>query len=130
MDLNRTRESATKRILVCDDAPDNLFLLQYILESEGYTTILADSGTAALEMMAENPPDLAVLDLMMPDMNGLEVVQQMRQNYHTNIPVILLTACRDDIPKQATSLVDAIVHKPFNCDQLLGQLKDFLCINY
>ena len=66
---------AVDRILVVDDIPDNYFLLQTVLESEGYSVEVADSGRSALESIAFHPPDLVLLDVMMPEMNGFEVTR-------------------------------------------------------
>ncbi|QYO68712.1 response regulator [Leptolyngbya sp. 7M] len=76
----------TDRILVVDDIADNLLLLQAILESEGYQVELADSGPAALDRIKTAPPDLVLLDVMMPDMNGFEVTQRVRQVAQLNRP--------------------------------------------
>ncbi len=71
---------AVDRILVVDDLPDNYFLLQTVLESEGYEVEVADNGRVALESIASHPPDLVLLDVMMPEMNGFEVTRRLRQN--------------------------------------------------
>jgi CheY-like chemotaxis protein len=83
---------AVDRILVDDDLPDNYFLLQTVLESEGYLVEVADSGRVALESIASNPPDLVLLDVMMPEMSGFEVTRRLRQNPALPfIPILLVT---------------------------------------
>jgi adenylate cyclase len=81
------------RILVVDDTPDNLFLMNGLLEDR-YQVIQAASGKEALKiMMSARPPDMVLLDIMMPDMDGYEVLRRIRQHTPTaNVPVIFLTA--------------------------------------
>jgi adenylate cyclase len=81
------------RILVVDDMPDNLFLMNGLLEDR-YEVVQAPSGKEALKVvMSDNPPDMVLLDIMMPDMDGYEVLRRIRQHPPTaNIPVVFLTA--------------------------------------
>jgi CheY-like chemotaxis protein len=81
------------RILVVDDLSDNLFLLQTILEAEGYEVETADNGRSALAKIEASPPDLILMDVMMPEMNGYEVTRQIRQNQSIPfMPILLVTA--------------------------------------
>jgi len=85
------------RILIVDDEPSNLFLLEELLQAEGYTTILAASGMRALEIAKDSMPDLILLDVMMPDLDGFEVCQRLREDADLQtIPIIFLTALDDD----------------------------------
>ncbi len=84
------------RILVVDDNPANQEILSRRLEHQGYQTVLADSGAQALEKMAQDAFDLVLLDVMMPDMNGYEVLQRMKADAAlVKIPVIMISACAD-----------------------------------
>jgi CheY-like chemotaxis protein len=81
------------RILVVDDSPFMVRLVTYILESAGYETASAENGRIALEMIAEESPDLVFLDTMMPEMDGLETLAAIRSNPRTrDLPVLMLTA--------------------------------------
>jgi adenylate cyclase len=88
-----TSEAKVPRILVVDDMPDNLFLMNGLFEDR-YEVVPAPSGKEALKIvMSANPPDMVLLDIMMPDMDGYEVLRRIRQHTPTaNIPVIFLTA--------------------------------------
>jgi len=88
-----TSETKVPRILVVDDMPDNLFLMHGLFEDR-YEVVQAPSGKEALRIvMSANPPDMVLLDIMMPDMDGYEVLRRIRQHTPTaNIPVIFLTA--------------------------------------
>ncbi|MBD1995537.1 response regulator [Oculatella sp. FACHB-28] len=116
------------RILVVDDLPDNSFLLKVLLEEEGYRVEVADSGYAALAKIAEEPPDLVLLDVMMPDMSGFEVTRQIRQNRQLPfIPILLITAY--DQPKAAEGFevgADGFLRKPIEYEELLDRVHSIL----
>jgi CheY-like chemotaxis protein len=81
------------RILSVDDTEDNLILVEAILEDEGYHIDSVANGEAALKNVVELPPDLIILDVMMPGINGYEVTRRIRNNPEINyIPILLLTA--------------------------------------
>ncbi|HEY9663256.1 MAG TPA: response regulator, partial [Allocoleopsis sp.] len=118
----------SKRILAVDDTPDNLFLVQTLLEDDGYEVDLADSGEDALMKVETRLPDLILLDVMMPGIDGYEVVRRIRQNkslYH--IPILLITAQRES--RQADDLTtepDGFIRKPIDLDELLEKVKMLL----
>ena len=109
---------------------DNLFLLQTVLEAEGYNVELADNGQAALTKVQSSPPDLILLDVMMPDMNGYEVTQRIRQNPAVPyIPILLVTAHEE--PKVVEGLnsgANDFIRKPIDFDELLARVRAFLCL--
>ena len=116
-------------ILVVDDAVNNLQLVGRILDQAGYETTFASSGAQALERIPVAQPDLIVLDLMMPDISGLEVCQRLKGKAKTNqIPVIFLTASDDKrhlIKAFTYGAVDYIT-KPFSAPELLARVKNHL----
>lgn len=115
-------------ILIVDDSEDNLYLMQFILESQGYQVGLADNGKEALQKIKTCHPDLILLDVMMPQMNGYEVVDLLRQDESLPpIPVYLVTADKYiDWCKAIASGADGLIHKPIDIDQLLLTVKQTL----
>ena len=84
------------RVLVVDDIPANVRLLEAKLSAEYFDVMTADSGTAALDVIAANAPDIVLLDVMMPGMDGFEVCQRIKANPRTlHIPVVMVTALSD-----------------------------------
>lgn len=112
------------RILVVDDLADNYFLLQTVLEMEGYIVEVADSGRAALESIAFHPPNLILLDVMMPGMNGFEVTRRLRQNSSLPyIPILLVTGYSEPMPTDGLNVgADGFIRKPIDFDDLLLQI--------
>lgn len=110
------------RILVVDDVPDNLFLLQMILEAEGYDVDTADNGSLALVLISAEPPDLVLLDVMMPDINGFEVTLRLRQNDKLPfIPILLITAHEEPWAIEGLDIgANDFIRKPIEVDGLLA----------
>jgi len=115
-----------KKILAVDDEKHIVRLVQVNLERAGYEVVTANDGKEALEKVNEENPDLVVLDVMMPYMDGFEVLQNLRRNSATrDIPVIMLTAKAQDadVFKGWQSGVDCYLTKPFNPMELLSFVK-------
>ncbi|WP_232826344.1 response regulator [Cyanothece sp. BG0011] len=116
-------------ILVVDDIRKNLQLLIEILDTLGYGTTFAISGQQALERVEVTEPDLILLDLMMPEMNGIEVCKKLKHNPKTEeIPVIFLTAATETnylINAFEAGAVDYVT-KPFKTPELLARIKTHL----
>jgi two-component system response regulator VicR len=114
------------RILCIEDDIEMIDLVKLILTRKGYEVIGAVGGQAGLETIEQVKPDLVLLDLMMPDMDGWEVFQQMRANEHTkNIPVIVVTAKAQSIDKVLglhIAKVDDYITKPFGPSELLSSV--------
>ncbi len=110
------------RILVVDDNPDSLAIMRTILENRGYEVVAACSGTDALTAVRSGPVDVVLLDVMMPDMSGLEVLQQIKLDAATaRLPVILVTAKThdDDLLSGYEYGADYYIPKPFTAKQLM-----------
>jgi DNA-binding response OmpR family regulator len=110
------------RVLVADDDPDLLELLRLNLEAEGHTVGVARDGTEALDMAMQAPPDLLVLDVMMPGLDGLEVTRRLRERPETaGLPIVLLTArgSNPEILEGWQSGADYYITKPFELEHLL-----------
>jgi CheY-like chemotaxis protein len=121
--------SPTKnRILAVDDVADNLFLLQAVLEAEGYQVDTASDGDMALAKVQTSLPDLILLDVMMPRMNGYEVTQHIRQSDDLPfIPIILLTAHGEaSIARGLKAGANDFIYKPIDFDELLERVAAFL----
>lgn len=115
-----------KKILAVDDEKHIVRLVQVNLERAGYEVVTAHDGKEALQQVANENPDLVVLDVMMPYMDGFEVLQNLRRNPSTrDIPVIMLTAKAQDadVFKGWQSGVDCYLTKPFNPMELLSFVK-------
>jgi len=109
--------------MVVDDDQAILRLLKRTLEPEGFGVVIASNGRSALALLEEHKPDLVILDIMMPGLNGFQILRLMRQ--HSNIPVIMLTArCEMETSRDALNLgADDYVRKPFQTLELLARIR-------
>jgi two-component system response regulator MprA len=117
---------SSMRILAVDDDPQILDLLKRGRAYEGYRVDTAVDGPAALASARDNPPDLVVLDWMLPGMDGLEVCRRLRAG--SDMPILLLTA-KTGVPDRVTGLdsgADDYLVKPFNFDELLARVRALL----
>ena len=127
--MNAPGANRRPRILIADDDPDILELVAFRLSRAGYDVIKAADGEDALAKAAQHAPDLAVLDVMMPKMDGYEVTRQIRALAHTAAtPVILLTARVQevDIARGSEAGADDYMKKPFSPQDLRARVEAVL----
>jgi len=118
-----------RTVLVADDDEDILQLVSFRLERAGYTVVTAGDGQQALAAARQHQPDLAVLDVMMPGLNGYEVTRQLRADPATAaIPVILLTARvqEADVSRGFEAGADDYLRKPFSPQELRSRVQALL----
>lgn len=116
-------------VLVVDDDPRNRKLIETLLRADAYTVVGVDSGPAALAAAAADPPDLVLLDLMMPDMDGFEVVRRLKADaLNRRLPIVMITALDDDASRTrlAAAGIDWVLTKPVDRWQLRTCLESVL----
>jgi DNA-binding response OmpR family regulator len=117
------------KILVADDEPNIVISLEYLLKREGYTVLTARDGQQALEVIANELPDLVLLDVMMPKKTGFEVCQEVRGNEAMqSVKILMLTAKgRDtDVAKGIALGANAYITKPFSTKELVQKVAEML----
>ena len=118
-----------KRILIADDEPNIVISLEFLLRREGYEVVVATNGVAALDSVREQRPDLAILDVMMPQRNGFEVCQDLRGDPEMQgLRIIMLTAKGRDteVAKGLALGADHYMTKPFSTRELVARVKALL----
>jgi DNA-binding response OmpR family regulator len=117
------------RILIVDDEPNIVISLEYLMKREGFDTAVAADGEAALAALEKTPPDLVILDVMLPRMNGFEVCRRIRADPRWRaLRILMLTAKgRDTEVEKGLGLgADAYVTKPFSTKDLIAQIRILL----
>jgi two-component system KDP operon response regulator KdpE len=114
------------RIVIVDDDPAILRALTRNLEARGHTAIAEDTGRAALDQIEHEPPDLIVLDLMLPDISGIELCKRIRR--HSAVPILILSARGEERAKVMAldDGADDYLTKPFGMDELLARVRALL----
>ena len=125
-------DQETSKILIVDDEPRNVRILQIQLNARGYTVCTAEDGIQALDMVEKESPDLILLDINMPRMDGFEVVKRVRANKVTEfIPIVMITALRDTRENRIKSIeagADDFIEKPFDSLEVLARVGSLLRI--
>ncbi|MEM1173154.1 MAG: hybrid sensor histidine kinase/response regulator [Cyanobacteria bacterium P01_H01_bin.35] len=131
--MNNSKYKITGNILIADDIPENLKLLSQILKNAGHTVRAVTNGKLALKAIDAQLPDLILLDINMPEIDGYEVCEQLKANPKTeNIPVIFLSALDEVLNKVKAFSVGGLdyIIKPFHLEEVLIRIQNQLQINY
>jgi len=118
-----------KKILIVDDDKEICETIERVLAEEGYKVFKAYNGKEALEKVIEKMPDLIILDILMPKLNGYAVCRKLRQNDVTkNIPVLMVTGVSSNAGKMEgyNTGADDYITKPFNNEELLARIETLL----
>src|SRR5205823_6279203 len=119
----------TKTIMIVDDNPETLTLCSLIFKRKGYTVLTTEDGESALDMLQDAIPDLFILDVMMPEINGIDLCQRIRAlQDHEHTPVIVLSAYSDTgvVGQAFAAGANDYVLKPVNPIALEGKVRDLL----
>jgi len=118
-----------KEVLIVDDEPGIVVPVQFLMEQQGYTVMIAERGEDALDLIYKYKPDLVLLDIMLPGIDGYEICEIIRLNpNYRDIKIIFLTAKgrEVDIAKGLALGADAYITKPFSNDELVAKVKGLL----
>jgi two-component system, OmpR family, KDP operon response regulator KdpE len=115
--------NAARRILVCDDEPQILRALKVVLREAGFEAIAAETGEEALDRAAVRPPDAAIIDLVLPDIDGIEVCRRLRE--WSDMPILVLSAVGEEEEKVRAleAGADDYVTKPFGARELVARVQ-------
>ncbi len=118
------------KILVVDDEKNLLLVLQTLLTNQGYSVFTASRGKDALVMAKSKHPDLIILDVMLPDMHGPKVAEELKEDIDTkDIPILFLTALltkKEEGKKKKFAGSNVVIAKPFDTDRLLNEIEKLL----
>ncbi|HEY3379737.1 MAG TPA: response regulator [Armatimonadota bacterium] len=117
-----------KRLLVVEDNAEVAKLLELILRRAGYDIAIAEDGVEALERFQQQQPDLVLLDIMLPRMDGYEVATHIRQDFHARVPIVMLSSLDSPLDMERSRAAGATDHiaKPFDKDQLLEIIAEYV----
>lgn len=118
-----------KRVLIVDDEPNIVTSLEFLMKRAGFAVSTANTGRGALASLEATPPDLVILDVMMPDLDGYEICRQVRaEPAWRDTKIVMLTARGRDAERERGLAVgaDAYVTKPFSTRELVEQVKTML----
>jgi DNA-binding response OmpR family regulator len=121
----------SEKILVADDELEIRNLLEHFLKGQGYEVVLASDGSQALKLAAEENPQIIILDIKMPGLDGLEVCKRLKEKEQTKlIPVIVITGFEDNKMEALNMGADDFVNKPFDMAEISSRVKSALRIRH
>ena len=118
-----------KKVLVVEDNEDNLYLIRFVLEENGYEVIEARNGAEGVEKAIKEQPDLIIMDIQLPDINGLETTRRIRESEADNgVPIVALTsyAMTGDREKALNAGCTGYIEKPINPDTFVADIEKYL----
>lgn len=118
-----------KSVLIIEDNEQNMYLFTYLLEKNGYETFQAENGLTGIELAKQHLPDLILLDIQLPDMNGYQIAQELKSTQATReIPVIAVTsyAMVGDKERTIEAGCTGYIEKPINPDTFMSEIERFL----
>jgi DNA-binding response OmpR family regulator len=126
IDLDNLQQKDRKTVMVVDDEPDTVTLLKHIFINAGFNVSGAYSGKEALSKLSEVNPSIVILDLLMPEMNGFQTLEEMHKV--SDVPVIILSAVdrKEEIVKMLHAGTDDYITKPFNTDEIVARVNSVL----
>lgn len=114
-------ENGTKKVLVVDDDPSILFFMEAMLEDAGYRVVTTEKGDGVETLLADNPPQLIILDMLLSGKDGREIARQLKQSEQTrHIPIIMVSAHPGAEKTVRAAGADDFLPKPFEMDDLLA----------
>ena len=119
----------TRKILIVDDEPNIVMTLEYAFKKKGYEVFIARDGSEAMEILKHNVPDMVLLDIMMPQVDGYQTLEWIRENEELkNVKVIFLTAKNKstDIEKGMNLGVNKYMTKPFSVKKIVNEVTEML----
>jgi len=123
------RRKSLKRILIVEDNEHNMYLINFILEKNGYETIKAFNGEDGIGLAMKEKPDLIIMDIQLPDINGLEVTRRIRGSIvDGTIPIIAITsyAMSGDKDEALEAGCTGYIEKPINPDTIMAEIEKYL----
>lgn len=120
---------STYKILLVDDDPNILISLEFLMRKSGYDVLIARNGTEALELLNDNVPDLTLLDIMMPDVDGYEICKHIKSSKklkHSKVVFLSAKTKESDIQKGYKLGADLYVTKPFSTKELVKKIDELL----
>ncbi len=116
-------DKAPKKVLVVDDSDFMRMMLKDMLSQSGHTIVEADNGKNALKVLEQEKPDVCIIDINMPEMNGLDVLKHIVSNYQNTRVIMLSALCMESIVKEAIEIgASAFVAKPFQADSIIKRV--------
>jgi two-component system, cell cycle response regulator DivK len=118
-----------KTVLIVEDNADNIYLIAFLLKNQGYNVLVANSGREGITMAIQERPDLILMDIQMPDIDGLEATRQIRASVvDDSIPIVALTsyAMAGDRQRALAAGCTGYIEKPIDPEFIIGQIKHFI----